>query len=165
MKTKKNSAEVLGSVFQLIGISGFVIFVAVLLITVLHKSNGPLDVIGVIGAIMFMIPFFSIQFLMPSGILKKIKVDNVPFWGKLVFYLFLFPVVNMWMLSAFNAAFSFLPEYRLGFVGGDMELAKAMYHEFLVRSWTIIGIAYFGLLGLGVLFRNVFKNWLQPVVA
>ncbi len=165
MNSKKNYVEILGSITGIISISGIAIFIIASVLALLHKSNQTSEAIGIIGAVMFMLPFFSLQFMMPSGLLKKMKVDEIPVWGKVMFYALVFPFANMWMLSAFDAAFNFLPQYRLGDVGGNKELAELMYHEHLVQAWTIIASAYFGLIALGIIFKAIFKKWLEVTPA
>jgi len=158
MKTKKNFAELLGlTAFSVSGISMVVAIVLSVINLLFYKgTNQPLDSISVIGCLAFMMPFFMFQFLMPAGLLDRFGTE-IPFWGKLTFYLVVFPFANIWMLAAADAAFHFLPNFHEAMAQGASRLiVQAMREQATSQAWAIIGITYVSMISAGLLFRGIF---------
>ena len=118
------------------------------------------DLISVVGALLWMLPFFMGQYALPSGLLERLGLQtDIPFWGKAIFYILVFPFANMWMLTGVNALFNFLPDYHAAITQGfGKEIVEAMRYESTVQAWTIIGITYASLVTLGLITRGVLKK-------
>lgn len=161
MKTK-NFADVLGLMTASTSGTGMIVMLVTMAINLFffNYSNQILDSIAVVGALVFMLPFFLLQFAMPSGLLDRFGFQtDIPFWGKAMFYLLVFPFANMWMLAGADAMFHFLPNYHAAMMQGfGREIVQAMRHESTIQAWTIIGIAYSSLLFLGLITRGILNK-------
>jgi hypothetical protein len=170
MKTKKNFADWLGLITVSISIIGFAAFFISMMIDFffLHgASNTILNSTGIIGAFAFMLPFFLLQFALPSGLLDRFGFQtDIPFWGKVVFYVVLFPFANMWMLSVIDTTFHFLPNYHLAMSQGySLVIVEAMREQSISMGWAIIGVTYASMISMGLLFRGIFGNKLKAKIA
>lgn len=167
MKTKKNFAELLGLTAASLSIISIVAVIVSLTINLLFYkgTNQILDSIGVIGCLAFMMPFFMFQFAMPSGLLDRFGAE-IPFWGKVTFYLVIFPFANMWMLAAADAVFHFLPNFHEAMAQGASRLiVQAMREQATSQAWAIIGITYVSMISAGLLFRGIFGKKLKAKIA
>lgn len=162
MKTKKNFSEALRLITALTSGTGVVLIVVAMMVNIFifNYSNQILDSISVIGALIFMLPFFMLQFAMPSGLLDRFRFQtNIPFWCEAMFYFMVFPFINMWMIAAADAMFHFLPNYHEAMVQGfSREIVQTMRHENAIQAWTIISITYGSLLFLGLITRGISKK-------
>ncbi len=169
MKTKKNFADWLSlnaSTLTIIGISALIICTLINLL-VFKGKNQTLDLIALMGCIAFILPFFLLQFAMPSGLLNHFGFQtDIPFWGKAMFYILVFPFANMWMLSALDSALHFLPNFHEAMVQGQgLLIVRALREQWQSQAWLIIGISYFAMIGAGLLFREIFQNKLKAKIA
>lgn len=170
MKTKKNFSELLGLVAASISIIGVTALIVSLTINILFfkGQNQIWDSVGTFGALAFMLPFFVAQFLMPSGLLDRLglQTTDIPFWGKAMFYLLVFPFANMWMLSATDAIFHFLPNFHEAMAQGNSRaIVTAMREQWFAQGWMIISATYASMIGAGLFFRGIFKNRLKANIA
>jgi hypothetical protein len=81
--------------------------------TFIINGHGPeKEYVGLAGIVCLIAPFFSLQFFMPAKILDdEFNIDtNIPIWGKLVFYIFLFPFCDIFLVSALEVFLEILPE-------------------------------------------------------
>lgn len=158
MKTEKFLMSVIFA-----SIAGFAAMIISLLVGVIFfKESIALDIVGCIGGMISMFPFFSLQFFMPSGLLDRFGFEkkDIPFWGKAMIYLLVFPFANMWMLSCADALFHFLPDYHAAMtLGFDKSIVQAMRHESASLAWTIMSVAYVALITLGLVTRGIRQHF------
>lgn len=169
MKTKKNFSELFGlsvAASQIIGIVALIISTSINLFVYKGESQ-ILDLISIIGWIAFILPFFVAEFALPSGLLDRFGVQtDIPFWGKFVFYVILFPVINMWLLSGVDALFHILPDFHAAMAqGASMTTVRALREQWQNQGWMIVGITYFVMIGSGLLFRIIFGRKLKAKIA
>lgn len=159
IKKEKSFAELLGLTALSTMIVGLVILILSMLVNILSfEGNDPtLDFIEVIAALVFMTPFFLLQFVMPSGLLSRFESQvDITFWGNLMFYLMIFPFADVWMVAAADSLFHFLPDYHAAMAQGfDRNIVIIMHHDATNESWTIVGIIYVSLISLGLIVRGV----------
>ncbi len=161
MKTKKRVLSLLAAtpVISLIGMTVFMI--CIVLTIYLSKSNQILDILGTTGFVLFILPIFLLQFVLPSNILSLVGIDtDVPFWGQVALYALVFPFVSMFAVAAADSLFHFLPEVRLG-AYTDHALRQIAMKEYMFQVWTVIGITYLSMVGGGVIFNLIFKKKMQ----
>ena len=154
MKTQKNFAELFGIIAKSVSIIGLVIFILPSAINLFFFKGTVqiLDSIGVIGALVFMTPVFMLQFTVPAGLFNK---KNIPSWVKILLYLILFPFADLWILSAADVLFHFLPNYHI--VAAQSEVL-ALREQCMSQLWTMINIIYLSMIGAGLLFKKIFGN-------
>ena len=69
------------------------------------------DKIAAFGLLLIILPFLSLEFLIPSGLLKNFGInDKLPWFASLTHYLIVYPVINIFFILLLNVFFSFLPE-------------------------------------------------------
>jgi len=162
MRTKKSFSKRFDFMMAVTTGGGLLtMLVAMLINLVFFKgSNQIWDTIAVAGALLMMLPFFMGQFIFPSGLLERIGFQSdIPFWGKAMFFIFVFPFANIRMLTGANALFSFLPDYHAAMTQGfGKEIVEAMRYESTVKAWTIIGITYATMITLGLITRGVLRK-------
>lgn len=107
-----------------------------------------LDTVAVYGLTAFITPFLLLQVAMTANV----HTYGIRTMGKLswLFYLILFPFVDLWFFSGMNALYHLVPNYHLV----DRSLREVVREESMIQSLTYIGIIYFSLIGLGLLLRN-----------
>ena len=110
-----------------------------------------LDILAVYGLTVSIVPFLILQVAMSANF----HTYGIKAMGKIswLFYLLLFPFVNLWFFSGINALYQIVPNYHLV----ERSLRDIVYEESIRQSWTYIGIIYFSLIGLGLLLRNFKK--------
>lgn len=110
-----------------------------------------LDTVAAYGLTFFITPFMLLQVAMTANI----HTYGTRTMGKLswLFYLVLFPFVNLWFFSGINALYEIVPNYHLA----DRSLRNAVRETSMRQSWTYIGIIYFSLIMIGLLLRNFKK--------
>ncbi len=158
MKTRKKVLNLLSAVpvISLVGISAFLV---VAIITILGKGGGLiLDFIGITGFTLFVLPIFLLQFVLPSKILGLVGIDtDVPIWGKVALYTFVFPFVTMVMVTIADTVFNFLPPVKLMHLA-DHSLRAIARQERMTQSLLVGGITYLSMVGGGIIFRLIFKK-------
>jgi len=166
MRTKKSFSENLGFMVAFTsGGGGLTMLVAMVINLVFFNGNNEIwDAIAVVGAMLWMLPFFMGQFILPSGLLGPIgSQTDIPFWGKaivcILVYILFFPFVNMWMLIGVNYFFNFLPDYRAAMTQGfSKEIVQAMRCESTAQAWTIIAVTSTTMIVLGLIVRGVLRK-------
>ncbi len=98
-------------------------------------SNRALDVVMMVGVILFLLIVLIVQFSLPAGLIKSSP------WMKLILYP-TFMAVNYTAVNAVNFIFDFLP-------GGEQSI---------VEISVITGIVYIAIIGAGLLFRVFSKK-------
>lgn len=162
MKTKKSLEEV-AKPAAIISMSGFAVFIVLSVVdTFFTKIGSTLDFTACVGALIFMMPFFALQFVMPAGLLDT---KDIPFWGKLMFYALAFPFANIWMLSSLDSMFHFLPDFHAAMSHGDMILSQALRQQWQQQGWAIMGATYVVMIGGGIIFKGIFGNRLRAKIA
>lgn len=162
MKTDKNYAEKINLMVALtVGLGMLTMLVSMVVNLVFFKGSHPIwDSIAVVAALIFMLPFFIGQFALPAGLLERLGFQaNIPFWGKAMFYILVFPFANMWMLAGVNALFHFLPDYHAAMMQGlGRDIVEAMRHESAIMALKIIAVAYLTAIFLGLITRALSKR-------
>ncbi len=157
MKTRKSFSEWLRLAVLIILISGIITMLVgtIVNLSFFDGSNETWDSIAIIGSLTFITPLFLFQFVMPSDLLKL----EIPTWGKTVIYLLAFPCINIWMISAADAAFHFLPDFHAAMNNGSSKmLVQALREEWSAQAWTIMAIAYISMIGLGLICKAIREN-------
>jgi hypothetical protein len=134
-KRTENVARIL-SVVSLNGVIVGIIFGFLYLI----YKNPIYDTLAVYGLTLFILPFVLLQFFMTAGF-----YGNGLGWIYVLFYLVLFPFVDIWFFSGINAIFQIIPNYHI-----KDTLART---EFIERSWLFIVGTYLLVNGAGLLWR------------
>lgn len=143
---KENVAKIFSFV-SLIGIIVGIIFGLLYLI----YENSPYDTIAIYGLTIFMLPFVLLQFFMTAGIYGN-GLGKIYF----LFYLLLFPFVNMWFFSGINAIFHIIPTYYYSHNRGT-GITMAEIEELRRQAWLCVGGIYLLMNGLGLLWRILKK--------
>ncbi len=171
MKTKKSSAEWFSYILGTISTIGLVAVIVSLLVNYFF-FNQTLELVGLIGVLAIMMPFLILQFMMTAGLMDRfggqtdIPFSNTPFWGKVIFYLIVFPFADMLVISALDGLFHFLPNYQKAMAEGyDRLMVEAMFEEWQSQALVIIGITYVSIIGIGLLFRGIFGDKLKTKIA
>lgn len=138
MKTKEMMLKeiIMEIFFILVPILGLAVAIFAML---LSGSNPEIEYVGLAGLTCLIFPFFTLEFFMPARILDdKFKIDtNVPFWGKVAFYLFLFPFCSVFMVLSMNTFFNFLPKVVRGEMNPDLLIISAIAYGVMVGSGLI----------------------------
>jgi len=159
MEKKKNFSETFGAIAAYITVIGAVVMCLAPITNILffERTSRVCNFVGLFGAAAVMLPLFIFQFIMTFGLLDRLGFQaNLSFGGKVVFYLILFPFIDMWMVSTINAVFNFLP---------------SLYGKFVVTSvaleqwWIAVIITYVTVIISGLLFRVIFSNKLKLKIA
>jgi hypothetical protein len=173
MKTKK----FVQWFFGILGITSAISLIAIILSLIidLYFFDGANQICGfirTIGVLAFMMPFLVLQFTMTAGLMDRfdgqtnIPFSNTPFWGKVMFYLIVFPFADMLVISALDDLFHFLPNYQEAMAQGyDRVVVRAMFQQWQSQALIIIGITYTSIIGIGLLFKVVFINKLKTKIA
>ena len=110
------------------------------------------DKIAAFGLLLIILPFLSLEFLIPSGLLKNFGInDKLPWFASLTHYLIVYPMVNIFFILLLNVFFSFLPEIQRGISVEDDILRK----ESFIIIIKIAGLMYISLVGLGILTKEI----------
>lgn len=140
--------------FSIASLIGFVLgVISGVLWTIYEKPI--YDIITTCGLIMLILPFVLLQFFMTAGI-----YGNGFGWIYFLFYLLLFPFVDMILFSGINALFHIIPTYYYSHNRGT-GITIAEIEEFRRQAWLCIGGIYIFLNGAGLLWRirnNLFKR-------
>ncbi|NVN97066.1 hypothetical protein HXX01_02420 [Candidatus Nomurabacteria bacterium] len=151
MKTLENheKAEKVARILSIIsGISIAIGIIAGILYLIFHKSW--MDAVAVSGLTLFMLPFLALQIAMPANI-EQFGTKSLG-WKSLLFFLILFPFVDIWVLTGINALFHFIPDYHL-------ITDRVLRNEIRISSWhqskIWLGMIYFSLLIAGFIIRII----------
>ncbi len=151
-RTKK--IEKILSVVSMSGLAIGLIFLILTTIFNLHLSGTIYDTIAVIGiSLVFMFPFLLMQFFISAGLYQK----GLGWIWYLVFYLILFPFVNMWFFAGIDFLFDLLPNPRRL----DLAMADMTLEEYRQTAGKYILFIYILLNGSGLLYRigkDIFKK-------
>jgi hypothetical protein len=132
--------------FALISIIGIVMGIIFEVLYVIYE-NSLFDTIAVYGFIAFVFPFVLLQFFMSAGL-----YGNGLGWIYLLFYLFLFPFVNMFFFSGINILFHIVPTYHYSHNRGT-GITMAEIEEFRRQAWLLVAMIYVLFNGAGLLWR------------
>ena len=151
-RTKK--IEKILSLISMFGLATGLIFLILTTIFNLPPDGTIYDTIAVIGiSIVFMFPFLLMQFFMSAGLYQR----GLGWIWYLVFYLFLFPFINMWFFTGIDFLFDLLPNPRRV----DLDLADMTLDEYRQTAGKYILFIYILLNGSGILYRigkDIFKK-------
>jgi hypothetical protein len=154
---RENLIEKLGLIMAVSPIAGIIVFLIALIMAHFFRVTSPiLDLVGLTGAVIFILPFFLAQFLLPSGLLDRFGIQtDIPFWGKAMIYLLVFPFADVWMIESVNAIFNFLPDYNFAITQENLALAETLYQQRMEKALMILITAYVSMVGAGLLFRSL----------
>lgn len=133
-------------ILSIFALSSLVIAIISGVLSLIYKVKF-LDTVAVYGLTAFITPFLLLQVAMSANY----HTYGIKTMGKLswVFYLLIFPFVNLWFFSGINALYHIVPNYHLV----DRTLRDAVQEESMRQAWTYIGIIYISLIALGFLLR------------
>jgi len=148
MKTKKFSAEWFLNILITISVTGLAIVIASSLINYFSFSfHQTLKLVFWMGILVMMMPVVVLQFIMPAGLLSRFDIQ-ISFLSKIMFYLVIFPFVDVLVISALDEFFHFLPTYQEYEMGSMIEKWQSQIRK-------IIGITYVSIICAGLLFRII----------
>lgn len=159
MKTKE---EKIGMAFVYTSCVGFITFLTILIIQTffVKDMSKTFEVIGLIGGMLFMMPFFLAQFFGPSGLINGFR--DIPLLGKIMFYVVVFPSANVWMISISDTLFNFLPNLHEARIQGASAIELNILREqWAIEAWTTVAVIYILLVGSGIVFKAIFGNKLR----
>ena len=108
------------------------------------------DTIAVASLTAFMLPVLILQVAMPANFhVFGTKEMGIP-WS-LFFFLFIFPLADLWFFSGLSTLFNIVPDYHSVMNGPMKELVR---NEAMKEAWTYIGSMYVGLIIIGLLLRK-----------
>ena len=114
------------------------------------------------AAFNLMTPVLILQIAMPSGFLKKIETElpnKNPLAIKIVLYLLIFPVANIWMISIANLAFNLLPDFHLAIEQGkDIETIILIKNQWRYQLLITTIIACLTIFFIGIILKMVMKK-------
>ena len=148
MKKLKFDVTGICSIFSIASMVIFVISAALFL-----YSKAPIfDTICVISLTAMFSPFLITQVTLTAGADGPfVSAGEMPKFLRWLFYLLIFPFVNLWVFTGVNSLFEFIPSHHL--VGGVLRRGYD-HHEALI----FIGALYSILIIAGLIWRALRKN-------
>ena len=151
MKTLENH-EKIEKVVNILCIISAVAFATGITATVLWLIFGKsfLSIIACYGFTFFMLPFLALQIAMPANIGQYgTKAVGRFSW---VFFLVVFPFVDMWFFTGINALYHIIPNFHLI---TDKVLREEAAINSTRQAWFWIAIIYFSLITIGLIIRMI----------
>ncbi len=112
------------------------------------------DKIATFGLLLVFLPFLSLEYLIPSGLLKRFDInDKLPWYAGLTNYLIVYPMVNIFFILLLNVFFSFLPELNRE-IPAEYELLRSETFLIVIKMAAVL---YISLVGGGLFTREVIK--------
>lgn len=97
------------------------IIISLIIIMLLIITVSKFETEQIISLIMFLIflPLLAFEFLIPSGLLKKIIEEiKIPWYSNFLYYTLIFPFINFSIIFTLNGIFKFYPNLPLASSGG-----------------------------------------------
>ena len=138
--------EKIAKFFSIVSLIGIIVGILFGILYLIYE-NSLFDTIAVCGLTLFVLPFVLLQFFMTAHL-----YGNGLGWVYLLFYLILFPFVNMWFFSGINSLFHFIPTYYYSHNRGT-GITIAEIEEYRRQAWLFVGGIYFLFNGAGLLWR------------
>ncbi|MDA3802477.1 MAG: hypothetical protein PF488_01085 [Patescibacteria group bacterium] len=133
---------------------GLIVFGLIILFFAIIPHFVSFQKITAFAFLLILLPFLALEFLIPSGILRRNDInDKLPWFGILSYYLIVFPFVNLCFILFLNEIFDFLPEIPSNFP----EEAALINKELLGNLIKMVISIYFLLVGSGLFFNGIWK--------
>ncbi|MBN2884523.1 hypothetical protein JXE04_01210 [Patescibacteria group bacterium] len=157
MKVKNNFSDLAYIIGGLISVIGAIILIlSVIFEQLICSSSQYLDYFVWIGSLLFMLPVFMLQLIVPLGMIIK---EDVPMHIRIVLYvilyLLIFPFANFWIILTVDKMFHFLLNINEIIHKCDAELIRWLVHS---KISNIMIIIYLVMNGAGLLLSIIFTK-------
>jgi len=146
-ENKKADISKIISLFSMVSVA--VALLAALLLAI--TGNHIFDTIMVTGLVGFILPAAVMQVVLTAGVygpnISLTDISKAWFW---VFYLLIFPFCNLFLFAGINELFQIFPRAQI--------TDTLLVSEYMKYSWLSIGVMYFGLIAIGLIWKKIRAN-------